>query len=377
VTVLQNELFESGEDPRYLSEQLITYLGNKRGLLGFIGDAVNTVRFRLGKNLLRTADLFSGSGIVARYLKQFSGRLIVNDLEPYCEVINRCYLANSSDRDVDLLHRMHRELLSCLTDDVLKAGIIAELYAPADDTCIKPGERVFYTRRNALYLDTARQMIGQLPEQYRNFFLAPLLSEASIHANTAGVFKGFYKNAETGTGCFGGRNRDALGRITGPIHLPFPVFSRHDTEVCVCREDVNALAPALDHLDLVYLDPPYNQHPYGSNYFMLNLLVQYEHPASISPVSGIPDNWQRSRYNKRARVHQAFTDLVESLDTAYLLVSFNSEGFIDRETMLRILSRVGHVEVMETPYNTFRGSRNLGNRTAHVTEYLYLVERHR
>ena len=31
-------------------------------------------------------------------------------------------------------------------------------------------------------------------------------------------------------------------------------------------------------LDLAYFDPPYNQHPYGSNYFMLNLLVHYRRP---------------------------------------------------------------------------------------------------
>jgi len=32
------------------------------------------------------------------------------------------------------------------------------------------------------------------------------------------------------------------------------------------------------------LDPPYNQHPYGSNYFMLNLLADYREPADVSAV---------------------------------------------------------------------------------------------
>ena len=43
--------------------------------------------------------------------------------------------------------------------------------------------------------------------------------------------------------------------------------------------------------------------------------------------------------------------------------------------MLDMLSAVGRVEVIESVYNTFRGSRNLRNRPLHVTEYLYLVER--
>ena len=38
----------AGENPRFLQEQIITYLGNKRRLLDFIGRAVEQVRERLG-----------------------------------------------------------------------------------------------------------------------------------------------------------------------------------------------------------------------------------------------------------------------------------------------------------------------------------------
>ena len=49
------------EDPNYLSEQLITYIGNKRALLGQIGKAVMYVKKRTGKQHLRVFDAFSGS----------------------------------------------------------------------------------------------------------------------------------------------------------------------------------------------------------------------------------------------------------------------------------------------------------------------------
>ena len=35
----------------------------------------------------------------------------------------------------------------------------------------------------------------------------------------------------------------------------------------------------------------------------------------------------------------------------------------------------GSVEVLETRYNAFRGSRNFANRSIHVTEQLFLVQR--
>jgi len=43
--------------------------------------------------------------------------------------------------------------------------------------------------------------------------------------------------------------------------------------------------------------------------------------------------------------------------------------------MIDLLERVGRVQVLETKYNTFRGSRNLKARDIHVKEYLYLVEK--
>ena len=234
---------------------------------------------------------------------------------------------------------------------------------------------MFYTVENAAFLDSARQYIAELSPELQPFFLGPLLSEASIHANTAGVFKGFYKNKHSGVGQFGGAQGDALGRITGRVKLPFPLFSRHDCALSLHQLDANQLASSLPELDLAYLDPPYNQHPYGSNYFMLNLLTSYRRPATISRVSGIPDDWRRSDYNRPQASRQALARLVADLPAKYLLVSFNSDGFIKRPEMLRLLETVGRVEVMEIRYNAFRGSRNLAGRDLHVSEFLYLVEK--
>ena len=366
---------EDNEDPGFLSEQLITYIGNKRALLDFIGRGLITAAERLGRRRLRIADLFSGSGIVSRYVRRFASDLISNDLEEYAEVINHCYSTNKSQLDITLLRKMHGDVTARLTTKPYLPGTISELYAPHDDHNIQPGERVFYTTRNAMYLDTARAYIGELPKELQRYFLAPLLAEASVHANTAGVFKGFYKSTETGIGKFGGTNGDALFRIKGEISLPFPIFSNYECNVQVFRMDANKLAPAMQEVDIAYIDPPYNQHPYGSNYFMLNLLARQESPSSISEVSGIPNNWARSSYNKRPHALPAFESLVADVKAKFLLVSFNSEGFIGMEDMVRLLQKHGKLKMLETKYNAFRGSRNLRNRDIHVKEYLYLVEK--
>lgn len=369
------ELTQNEENPGYLSEQLITYIGNKRSLLPFIGKAFAQVQKRLGKKKLTTFDVFSGSGIVSRYLKQYSSHLIANDLEEYARIINTCYLSNTEQRNELHLRERYEELMFSLADEKLCPGLISKHYAPQNDKDIQKGERVFYTQRNAQYLDTARNFISKMPCEYQAFFLSPLFSEASIHANTSGVFKGFYKNKYTGIGQFGGHKADALSRITGNIVLPYPVFSNFDCEVTICAGDSAHIALQVPEVDLAYLDPPYNQHPYGSNYFMLNLLARNELPQHISHVSGIPANWNRSAYNKKQHAFAELNSLVETLKAKFLVISFNSEGFISRPEMETLLTRHGKLTVIEIPYNTFRGSRNLGNRKIHVTEYLYIVEK--
>jgi adenine-specific DNA-methyltransferase len=364
------------ENEDFLTKQIITYIGNKRALLNFIDQGVNPVQKKHNQEKLRIFDVFSGSGVVARHFKQYASLLLVNDLEKYVKIISECYLSNCSDIDMNQLKEIHNELIALIRKVSLKSGILAELYAPKDDNNIQANERVFYTKRNAMYIDTMRELIeNNVDEKYKKYFLSPLLYEASVHSNTSGVFKGFYKNKGTGIGQFGGSNQDALLRIKGEVNLPFPVFSNFDCEVNVYNGDSNDAIKTAPEVDIAYLDPPYNQHPYGSNYFMLNLILDNKYPDSISKISGIPENWNRSAYNKKQYALSALTNLVTEIKSKYVLISFNSEGFVSLDEMKNMLIKIGKLEVLETTYNTFRGCRNLANRDIHVTEYLYLLEK--
>ena len=376
------------ENQEYLQSQLVTYIGNKRALLDFIGQGIGLVQQALGKEKLSCFDGFAGSGVVGRYLKQYSSYLAVNDLELYSQIINRCYLSNKSDLNISLLQKYYEEVCQTVNSQVQKLqedeaqkapGFITDFYSPANEKAIQKSDRCFYTKYNANYIDLCRQNIEKLvPPEYRDFFIAPLLSEASIHANTGGVFKGFYKNSATGIGKFGGTKADALSRIKGKIQLPFPVFSKYKSRVKVIQNDANLAADIIPQtVDLAYIDPPYNQHPYGSNYFMLNLLADYKRPEEniMSQVSGIPKDWNRSAYNKKMKASETFLDLVSRIKARYLLVSFNNEGFIPEEEMVALLNKVGTVTVLEEKYNAFRASRNLKKRAVHTKEFLYVVRK--
>ena len=366
---------EPEEDPAYLNKQIITYIGNKRELLDQIDVATNRVKQRLGKKKLRILDAFSGSGIVSRNFKRHATYLASIDIEDYATVIANCYLRNRNTIDESQLKDIVCNLNSRVDKEKLPVGFIQGLYAPKCENHITKQDRVFYTIQNARRLDNYRRMINGVSDEYKTLLLGPLLSKASVHANTSGVFKGFHKNRHKKIGCFGGTNGDALKRILGEILLEIPVLSRFECEVEVINGDANICARQLRNLDLAYFDPPYNQHPYGSNYFMLNLIVSYKRPNKISHVSGIPSDWKRSDYNKPSLAFGRFFDLLKSTNASFLLVSFNNEGFISPSDMISMLEELGKVDELRIKYNTFRGCRNLKNRNTHVTEHLYLVER--
>ena len=363
------------EDPNYLSEQLITYLGNKRALLGQIGKAVMYVKKRTGKEHLRVFDAFSGSGVVSRFLKAHASLIVSNDFEDYAAVVARCYLRNRGSVDFSALSEIVEELNARVADEPLPKGFIETLYAPKDESEITKDDRVFYTTTNARRLDNYRRMIDRILPDFRDLLLGPLLSAASVHSNTAGVFKGFYKDRISGVGQYGGTGLDALKRIKGKIKIEMPVLSKFECDYQVLQDDTNKVASQIKGLDLAYIDPPYNQHPYGSNYFMLNLLVNYKRPDKISRVSGIPSDWKRSGYNVRTKSLPLLEGLLHKIDARFLLISFNNEGFISPDEMRAMLQKIGAVDEFSARYNTFRGSRNLRNRTLHVTEQMFLVER--
>lgn len=364
------------ENPEFLTTQIITYLGNKRRLLEHIEKEILLIAEKLNCQKLVCADLFSGSGIVARMLKKYSSNLIVNDLENYSAVINGCYLINKKDfpvREYSALKSKIEEL--CSIEKI--PGIISQNYAPQNDKDIQKGERVFYTRQNALLIDTYRRLIDDVvkEEPLKKFFLAPLITEASIHVNTSGVFKGFYKDKNTGIGCFGASGKNALPRIFGKIELKTPVFSNFESGLEIFQKDAVVLSKEVKNLDITYLDPPYNQHPYGSNYFMLNLILKNKLDANISKVSGIVQNWNRSVFNKPYAALSSMEEIISGISSKYVIISYNSEGFISFDQMSGMLKKYGNLKTVEIKYNTFRGSRNLKNRDIHVHEYLFVLEK--
>lgn len=378
------------------TEQLITYIGNKRKLLPEIEKQVIRVQNELQKEKLNCIDLFSGSGVVSRMLMSYADYLYAVDLEGYSKCINDCYLYTDKSLSPDILYHLWRKLRDRIRHAYGMSGFFTENYSESRDG-VQPTDRLFYTWENGVFLDTfkywLKEFVKDCGEEYDewlyNFFMAPILSEASIHVNTCGVFKGFYKGKD-GKGKFGGENENCLERIKGGIDFMYPVISGHWKSVKsrACQMDCNDFAhwsfymaikkDDINKFDFTYIDPPYNQHPYGSNYFMLNLLADKDEKYKelskddFSKVSGIPKDWNRSDYNVKTKAKEKLFMLLKDVYSKYVLLSYSSDGFIPYDDMVKYLNDNGDiVDIINIDYQSFRGSRNF-DKEKKVTERMFL-----
>ena len=369
----------NAEDTQFTYQSMLTCIGNKRKLIPHIFEIVDNLRNRLQKPKLAIMDAFTGSGVVIRGLMSLCDQVYTNDLEQYAHIMSRCFLETpAAEVQAQIAAHIDKMNRIAATGPYRLDGPISRLYAPQDTDDIKVGERCFYTRENALIIDTLRQYIADSVEpELQNYLLAPLLIKASIHTNTAGVFKGFYKDGELG--CFGGKGKNALSRIMNPIRVEIPTWSSTIVSKvqCCCGDIGDVIKTQIPPiLDVIYLDPPYNQHPYGSNYFMLNVIIENCEPVALSRVSGIPTNWNKSAYNSRKTAVNAMRELLANATSksAYVVLSYNNEGIIEAEDWAQLFEPYV-VEKREIDYDTFKGSRNLQNRSNKVVEIMYIISK--
>jgi adenine-specific DNA-methyltransferase len=358
----------------YLKRQLIAYIGNKRALLPFLTGLFERL-VPNGRAPGVFLDAFAGSGSVARLARTLGYEVHANDWEPYAHAMNRAFLTltpTTATRAFAPLGGLDSVLLR-LNNLTAPVGeeFIARWYAPrSTQTADWRTERLFYTRENALWLDAVREQIDELcPDDgpARSLLLALLVYEASVHSNTSGVFKAFHKG-------FGGHGGDALGRILAKMELEHPVLFESPRRATASALDAHVFLRGRS-ADVVYLDPPYNQHQYGSNYHLLNTVVLGDRFVP-ERKAGIRRDWvkTKSAFCSKATAAAALASVLDAADARHLVVSYSTEGVVPFDQLYDLLDRRGRVELAVSDYVTYRGGRQSPARRTHNLEFVLVVD---
>ena len=116
------------------------------------------------------------------------------------------------------------------------------------------------------------------------------------------------------------------------------------------RGDALALAPELGSFDLAYLDPPYNQHRYFTNYHVWETLVAWDTPEHYGVACKRLDAREqetKSVFNAKRAMPDALARLVQLVDCELLVLSYNNESWISIE---QLESMCGHQAKRSSPW---------------------------
>ncbi|MGI4789072.1 MAG: DNA adenine methylase [Janthinobacterium lividum] len=348
----------------YVFHQLIPYIGNKRKLLRLIHEAVDKTRIAPATTFL---DLFAGSGVVSRMAKKQGFRVISNDWEPYAQAINQCYIAANSAPAFDHFGGYENAVARLNSITPCSDWITQHLCPANDDEYDIHRDRLFYTRSNGMIIDAMRLQLqhwqdkGLLSPLEFSCLLAPMLYQACYTSNTSGVFKGFHNG-------WGGQTKTALYRILSQFQLKPALFHDNFQENTVYQLDALQLAKWLnangETVDIAYLDPPYNQHPYGSNYHVLNTITLWDKPPLTEQIEGrnksaIREDWRterRSPYNHRQEAARAYAALMQTLNARYILTSYSTDGLIPLMALIETCIQRGQTDFVLQQYKRYRVS---------------------
>ena len=337
-------------------------MGNKRKLISHIEHIIVDIKNNLKKDTLVIADLFSGSGIVSRMFLSHSHCLLANDTALYSKILQDAYLFPLSKKDVNELEH----IISCMNAfvDSHECSFCVETDGFISKHWSEGSKRLYYSRSNGIRIDLYRQYIDcYVPEKYKVYVLAPLLIESSIHTNTCGHFASFYKDG------LGGKKSHDLTRITSPIRVSAPIQPIKITPTRVVSSQMDACEwaqgvknPSVS-IDVVYLDPPYNKHPYHIYYFLLNMIAKYDTTIDIPDTTrGQPRKWKQSAYNSTVLALKEFNRLISLLSCKYIIMSYSSRGILKKEQIERILSKKGQVKCKTVSHGVYRRLEGLAHK---------------
>jgi adenine-specific DNA-methyltransferase len=389
--------------------ELIKYLGSKRTLIPEILAAVRAV-----PGARTVVDLFSGTSRVGHALKAAGYRVLANDHNAYAATLARCYVQADAEDVLEDAERLVREFNRM---KVASGGSAGKAPSGLGDSATPPagggggrggggrgggGRGGYFTetfcRRSRYFqahngerIDAIREAIArkELEPELEAVMLVSLMEAADRVDSTTGLQMAYLK--------------EWAPRSYKELELRVPRVlgrARHGKGEAHCLDALEA-AERLEG-EVVYIDPPYNQHSYLGNYHVWETLVRWDKPEVYGVACKRVDcRERRSEFNSRARFAGAMRGLLERVATGgargdgprALVVSFSNEGYMAREEMEERLGSLwereggARVRTIERDYKRYVGAQigiynPAGEKVGKVShlrnkEYVYVVGRGR
>lgn len=309
---------------------MIKYLGSKKKLLPYILPAIRSC----GRNYQSVFDCFSGTSRVGHAIKQAGMRVVSNDHNSYAATLSRCYVQADSEDWLQPAEKLINEFRNIQG----RPGYFTQTFCE---------QSRFFQPKNGARVDAIREEIARksLEPELESILLVSLMEAADRVDSTVGLQMAYLK--------------EWAPRAYNDIELRLPELTKRSPFGKSESIQMDAVEAANRvNTDIVYIDPPYNQHKYLGNYHIWESLVLWDKPEVYGVACKRIDC--RDRHSKFNSKPQAMTEMRRLLSAVKgdIVMSFSNEGFHAPEDIVRELSNVREtVSVIEVDYKRHVGSQ--------------------
>lgn len=123
--------------------------------------------------------------------------------------------------------------------------------------------------------------------------------------------------------------------------------------------DANKLIKTIS-ADITYIDTPYNNRQYASNYHLLENVARNNKPVLTGKTKVFEWSKLRSNYSIKRNALASMQNLIENLDSTHIFVSYNNEGIIPENELISLLkenSLNNKIKIEKIPYRKYKSKR--------------------
>jgi len=307
---------------------VIKYLGSKRRLVPVLGEILD----RSGATT--ALDLFCGTTRVAQELKRRGAQVTAVDSASYARVFAECYVTTDRDAvDVEDL----ASVIAALDALPGRAGYVTETFCERSR---------FFQPKNGARIDAIREHLEAEWVGHPHFpiLLTSLIEAADRVDSTAGVQMAYLKRWAP--------------RAQRDLELRVPeLLSGRGVAI---QGDALDVARTLGPVDLAYLDPPYNQHRYFTNYHVWETLVRWDRPEHYGVACkrvDARDPTTKSVFNAKREMPDALRELIRNVDCSLLVLSYNDEAWMPLDDLVDACAERGEVAALAFDSKRYVGAQ--------------------
>ncbi len=354
------------------------FIGCKENLLSFIEAFVKEKDLR--GNIF--CDLFAGTASVTKHFKKLGYKIISSDLLYFSYVLQKVYIEqNQYPKFTKLLKHLKidpveetlftsdsqnaKEIIKYLNNLEEIEGFIYKNYSP-EGTRGQTYVRKYFTGDNAQKIDAIREKIEEwkklnlINEHEYYFLLCSLIEAVPFIANISGTYAAFLKEWD----------KRAFKKLT----LEVPEIIKSNETHKVFNLDGLEVLDQIKGIDILYLDPPYNERQYAPNYHVLETITKWDKP-EIKGVTGMRSyENQKSEFCNAKTAIRALGEIIQKNNFRHLLLSYNDEGIMPASEILKLFNKAGKTEVVEQKYQRYKSNSN-GEQKSEVREKIYYLKK--